>query len=509
MKYIYLALCIAACNNATKESKENNTGLNENYNEPHRPQIHFSPKANWMNDPNGLVYYNGIYHMFFQYYPDSTVWGPMHWGHATSTDLIHWNEKEIALFPDTLGYIFSGSAVADQHNTSGFGKDGKVPLVAIFTYHDTTDVNQGRNDYQTQGLAYSIDEGSTWIKYEKNPVLRNPGIKDFRDPKIMWYEAGKKWIMTLATLDRISFYSSANLKDWIKESEFGSNVGAHGGVWECPDLIPFDYNGKTIWVLFVSINPGGPNGGSGTQYFTGNFDGKYFTPFQTDIRWVDYGPDNYAGVTWSNVGNRKLFIGWMSNWQYAQAVPTDKWRSAMTIPRDIGIVKRNERFLLTSTPSKEIDQLRENSKNLTDINANDFDISKESGNIEGPCRIKFQSAKIDNFTLTLFNKEGEKLVLGYDKAANQYFIDRSASGKIKFEKGFGVKHTAPRIETNEKMEIDLIIDNASIELFADSGLTVMTAIFFPTTTFSDIRLHSNSGFKINSLEFVRLKSIWK
>ena len=216
MKYIYLAFLIAACNSATKESKENDPVADNGYNEPHRPQIHFSPKAHWMNDPNGLVFYNGTYHLFFQYYPDSTVWGPMHWGHATSTDLVHWEEKEIALFPDSLGYIFSGSAVVDQNNTSGLGKDGKVPLVAIFTYHDTIGVNKKRDDYQTQGLAYSLYEGKTWVKYDKNPVLNNPGIKDFRDPKVMWYEAGKKWIMTLATLDRISFYSSPDFKEWKK-----------------------------------------------------------------------------------------------------------------------------------------------------------------------------------------------------------------------------------------------------------------------------------------------------
>ena len=261
-------------------------------------------------------------------------------------------------------------------------------------------------------------------------------------------------------------------------------------------------------MLFVSINPGGPNGGSATQYFTGNFDGNKFIPFQTDIRWVDHGPDNYAGVTWSNVGNRKLFLGWMSNWQYAQAVPTATWRSAMTIPRDIGIVKRNDKFLLTSAPAKELDALNENPKNLKDINASDFDISKEAGKIEGPCRIKFHSDKIESFTLILSNKEGEKIILGFDKSSNQYFIDRSAAGKIDFEKGFGVKHVAPRIETNEKMDMELVIDNASIEMFADGGLTVMTSIFFPKNNFTDIKLNSSSGFKIESLEFNRMKSIW-
>ena len=221
----------------------------------------------------------------------------MHWGHATSKDLIHWQHLPIALYPDTLGYIFSGSAVVDVNNTSGFGKDGKVPLVAIFTQHDPKGAKAHRNDFQNQSIAYSLDEGKTWTKYGDNPVVKNPGIRDFRDPKVNWFEPDKKWIMTLATRDRITFFSSRNLREWTKESEFGENLGAHGGVWECPDLFTLNYGGKDIWILLVSVNPGGPNGGSATQYFTGTFDGHQFTSFQTDTRWIDYGPDDYAGVT--------------------------------------------------------------------------------------------------------------------------------------------------------------------------------------------------------------------
>ena len=275
------------------------------YNEQYRPQIHFSPKAHWINDPNGMVYYKGIYHLFFQYYPDGTVWGPMHWGHAISNDMVHWQEQPIALYPDSLGYIFSGSAVVDENNTSGFGKDGKTPLVAIFTHHDPEGEKAGSNTFQNQSLAYSLDDGKTWTKYAGNPVLKNPGITDFRDPKVMWYEPQKKWVMTLATKDHITFYSSPNLKDWTKESEFGKELGAHGGVWECPDLFPLDDNGKKVWVFIVNINPGGPNGGSATQYFIGDFDGKTFTPSQTNTKWLDYGPDEYAGITWSQYRQQK------------------------------------------------------------------------------------------------------------------------------------------------------------------------------------------------------------
>lgn len=503
MKYLLVILFLISCDTLTKE-----VGQHRFFQEKHRPQIHFSPKANWMNDPNGMIFHNGVYHLFFQYYPDSTVWGPMHWGHATSKDLVHWNEEKIALYPDSLGYIFSGSAVFDVNNSSGFGKDGVAPLVAIFTFHDTAGEKAGKNDYQTQGLAYSLDDGRNWIKYDNNPVLANPGIKDFRDPKVMWYEEGKKWIMTLATKDRISFYSSPDLKNWTKESEFGEKVGAHGGVWECPDLFPVKHNGGTIWVLFVSINPGGPNGGSATQYFTGNFDGKNFIPFQTDTRWLDYGPDNYAGVTWSNVGGRKLFLGWMGNWQYAQVVPTEPWRSAMTVPRDIGVKKVGDRFMLTSGPVKELDSLNEKIFNLDSIDAPGFDLTAKTERLHGPGRIKFNSEKIENFTISLSNNLGEKLVIGYEKEGNRYFIDRSKSGVIDFENGFGVKHTAQRISRVNTMDMEIIIDNASVEVFADGGLSVMTAIYFPDKPYSYIQFESASGFKIDSLQFCKMKGIW-
>src|SRR5450432_732226 len=310
---------------------------NKMMDEQYRPQVHFTPKAHWTNDPNGMVFYKGVYHLFFQYYPDSTVWGPMHWGHATSSDLIHWKQQPIALYPDSLGYIFSGSAVVDYHNTSGFGKNGQVPLIAIFTHHDPKGEKEKRNDFQNQSIAYSNDHGKTWIKYAGNPVLKNPGIRDFRDPKVMWYEPGKEWIMTLATGDRVTFYSSPDLKSWKMESDFGSDAGAHGGGWECPDLFTLDADGKKVWILIANLNPGGPNKGSGTQYFLGDFDGNKFTPFSTKTKWLDYGPDDYAGITWSNTGNRKIFIGWMSNWMYANLVPSIKWRNAMTIPRELRV----------------------------------------------------------------------------------------------------------------------------------------------------------------------------
>lgn len=461
--------------------------------ELHRPLIHFTPPAHWMNDPNGLVKLNNEYHLFYQHYPDSTVWGPMHWGHATSTDLVKWTHKPIALYPDSLGYIFSGSAVVDTGNTAGFGQNA---LVAIFTHHDTAGEKAGKNTFQNQSIAYSTDGGNTWAKYDKNPVLKNPGIRDFRDPKVSWHAPTKKWIMTLATLDRITFYSSPDLKSWTKESEFGKDVGGHGGVWECPDLFPLSYNGQEVWVLIVSINPGGPNGGSATQYFTGQFDGRKFTPYDTDTKWIDYGPDDYAGVTFFNTGSRKIFLGWMSNWQYANVVPTEKWRSATTVPRDLGLEKIGDKYFVTSVPSKELKNLEEVQGTLADNKAK----------LNGAAVLHMSADTIESFTVTLSNDSSQKVVVGYDKAANQYYIDRTRAGKVAFEKGFASRTVAPRIAKTDKTNIVLIIDVASVELFADNGLTVMTGIFFPDTDFTDIAIDTQNKFNIKKVDFANLKA---
>jgi fructan beta-fructosidase len=477
--------------------------------EPYRPQIHFSPKANWTNDPNGMVYNNGVYHLFFQYYPEGTTWGPMHWGHATSRDLIHWAEQPIALYPDSLGYIFSGSAVVDKKNTSGLGKKGQVPLVAIFTHHNPIAQKEKRTDYENQSIAYSLDNGRTWKKYAQNPVLKNPGITDFRDPKLMWYELQKKWVMTLATKDRVTFYSSPDLKNWKKESDFGSDAGAHGGVWECPDLFTLNDNGKNVWVLIVNINPGGPNKGSATQYFLGDFDGNKFTPNSKDVKWIDYGPDEYAGITWSNTGKRKIFLGWMSNWLYANKVPTIKWRNAMTLPRELKLMHVGNELLIASQPVIELSKIQ--SKPITAENVsvtNSLDIAEKTGRVKFPCRINIGMDKIKDFSLVLSNELGEELVIGYDKKQNQYYIDRTKSGKTGFQKDFAARHTAPRFTGNNKMNLSLILDESSVELFADDGLTVMTEVFFPEKPYNQIHLHTNEKPLFKKIEYINFKSIW-
>ncbi len=477
------------------------------YEELYRPQIHFSPKENWMNDPNGMVYHEGVYHLFFQYYPGGTNWGPMHWGHATSPDMIRWTEHPIALYPDSLGYIFSGSAVLDLNNTSGFGKDGKAPLVAIYTSHDAEAEKAGSNTFENQSIAYSLDNGKTWIKFAGNPVLLNPGVKDFRDPKVIWHPETQKWIMVLAVADRIALFSSPNLKEWTKESEFGEKLGAHGGVWECPDLFDLEYEGSKKWALIVNLNPGGPNKGSATQYFIGAFDGHTFTADDTTTRWLDYGPDEYAGVTWSNTGNRRLFLGWMSNWDYAGAVPTEKWRSAMTLPREMGLAKIHDRFLLTSLPVKELDNIAQPIAALRNITARSRAISRQA--MASPYRVQLTAGQIKDFSLTFSNEAGEKLIVGYDEPTNRYYIDRSAAGRSDFREGFAATAWAPRLSDNKQLDLTLIIDVSSIELFADGGLTTMTSIFFPKNLLSRATIQSKEKFTLRSLTIDELKSIWK
>ena len=466
----------------------------------YRPRFHFTPKQGWMNDPNGMIYLNGQYHLFFQHYPDGTVWGPMHWGHATSSDLVQWKEEPIALYPDSIGMIFSGSAVLDKNNTSGLGRGGIAPLVAIYTQHNMPGEKAGRTDFQNQSIAYSLDEGKTWTKYAGNPVLKTPNIKDFRDPKVIWHAPTQKWIMNLAVADHVEFYSSPNLINWTKESEIGKNLFAHGGVWECPDLLSFNVNGKIVWVLLVSMNPGGPNGGSATQYIVGDFDGHEFKPFSTDIKWMDYGPDNYAGVTFANVGERNILIGWMSNWNYANVVPTEKWRSAMTVPRELKLIEQNNkntnsnvnsnRFLLVSTPVNEMK------------NAFAEIISKEN---VIPNRIDIKDIKATHFEIILSNEYNEKLVVGYHADKKQFYIDRTNAGVSNFNPGFAAVAVAPRLSFAMKMDLSILLDKTSIELFADGGRTVMTALFFPTFSYTKWEITSKEKMPSSSIKLYSFK----
>lgn len=462
--------------------------------EEFRPTYHFTPKSGWMNDPNGLIYLNGEYHLFYQHYPDSTVWGPMHWGQAVSTDLVNWESLPIALYPDSLGYIFSGSAVYDKENSSGLGTEDNPPMVAIFTHHNAEEANTSTDTFQNQSIAFSLDKGRTWEKYAQNPVLVNPGIRDFRDPKVFQItnpDGSKSWIMTLAALDHINFYSSTDLKNWSLLSEFGETIGAHGGVWECPDLLPFKTpSGEDKWVLLVSINPGGPQNGSATQYFIGDFENGQFTPDDTMIRWIDYGPDNYAGVTWSNLPteqNRTLFIGWMSNWLYANVVPTKAWRSAMTVPRELNLFDVEGTLLLKSAPAKELEKLR----------SEKFDITTNSTSLPSEAVELTAEVKSDSFSMTLSNEVGEIVVIS--KENGLISIDRRNAGKSDFQPDFAAIHSAPM--SWEAKEIRIFLDASSIEVFVNGGELVMTSILFPTSPWKKVEISES----LNSLKIYNLK----
>jgi fructan beta-fructosidase len=518
----YLALALAAltsCQSPT--ASESKTAAKaptapQFYHEPHRPQFHFSPQKNWMNDPNGLVYENGTYHLFFQQNPTAPVAGNIHWGHATSRDLVHWQQQATALAPDSLGLIFSGSAVLDAQNTSGLGQPGRPALVALYTSHSEKKEKLGRPDVENQSLAYSLDHGQTWTKYAHNPVLKNQGSRDFRDPKVSWYGPGQKWLMALSAHDHIEFYSSKNLLAWTKESEFGRGLGAHGGVWECPDLIQVpDAQGQPHYVLIVNMNPGGPNGGSATQYFVGAFDGKTFKATQPGTHWLDYGPDNYAGVTWTNLptGSLPTLIGWMSNWEYGQKVPTSPWRSAMTVPRTLALRGTPGRLQLASQPIAGLAKLYDSPVTLTNVTVKGrYDLYKQLKTHTGRFRLTFTVPRAQTWAVLLGNDQDERLTIGYNHAKKTYYIDRSKSGNVTFasaDKGFAQVASAPRLATGTTQEITLLVDAASVELFADGGLTCMTSIFFSKEPLTElVALQAEGSLTLPQVELAGMKSIW-
>nr|WP_299387508.1 glycoside hydrolase family 32 protein [Allomuricauda sp.] len=509
---ILLCALVWACKEKAPKQLDEATNVADNYEEPYRPQYHFTPQEKWMNDPNGLVYNDGIYHLFYQYYPDDIVWGPMHWGHAVSTDMVHWEHKPIALFPDEHGLIFSGSAVVDKNNTSGFAKNGETPLVAVFTYHLMEGEKAGRNDFQTQGIAFSLDNGDTWTKYEGNPVIGNSGIKDFRDPKVFWHEATDQWIMALVAGDHAKFYSSPDLKAWVHISDFGKNHGAHGGVWECPDLFPIKVEGsdEVKWVLIISINPGAPNGGSGTQYFVGEFDGNKFTTDQEETKWLDYGTDNYAGVTYNNTpNNERIFIGWMSNWDYARDTPTKKWRSAMTLPRTLSLRKNGDGYWLSNKPLPQVNKLA-----TSDLVSSLEITGGETKNMDvdglGQSKIVFKTRSKD-FRVSVKNSLGEKVDLVMDSKSQSLILDRMKSRKVDFQAEFGnKKHHAPIDQLGEEaFEVVIYLDWSSIEVFVDGGLLAMTDQIFPTEPFQKLIFeNSDEEHKLQDVVVKQMQSIW-
>ena len=470
------------------------------YNEKYRPLYHFTPQYGWMNDPNGMVYADGTYHLFYQYNPYGARWGNMHWGHAISKDLVNWEYQPTAIAPDKLGAIFSGSAVIDHDNTAGFGKGA---MIAIFT---------SAGDRQTQSIAYSLDGGKTFTKYEDNPVLSDANIIDFRDPKVFWHAPSKQWVMSLATTQTITFYGSKNLKEWTPLSEFGEGLGGHGGVWECPDLFPLTYEGKTKWVLFVSINPGGPNGGSATQYFIGDFDGKTFTPDAMNYPlWLDYGRDNYAGVTWSNVpaaDGRRLFIGWMSNWDYANEIPTVNFRSAMTVARTLRLAHNGEHLVVASEPVKELESLRTEPLSLADKTTSDT-VTFENllPNNQGAYELTFTVIPndTDSFSFSIENIKGEALTYLFDIANKTLSVDRTKSS-VAFNANFAETLIKAPLTAKKSYTVRLLVDKASTELFVNNGEVVQTNIIFPSEVYNTLRFKTEKGtLNLNDITVYKLK----
>ena len=416
-----------------------------------RPHFHFAPARNWMNDPNGLIFYRGKYHLFFQYNPEDNQWGNMSWGHATSTDLINWQELPLAISHTPTHAIFSGSAVVDYFNTTGFGSIENPAMVAIFTAH------QHDGQHQAQSLAYSTDEGLTWQHYEGNPVL-DLKMKDFRDPKVMWNTVNEAWVMSVVKPHEytVSFYQSQDLKQWELLSEF-TNKNGTDGVWECPDLFPLPVDGnatKIKWVLFVSVNPGGVTGGSGTQFFIGDWNGKEFVADDLTSLWLDYGRDNYAGVTFSDApDNRRIYLGWMNNWEYAKEIPANPARGSMTIPRELSLATIDGEITLLQNPVKEI-----SGSAIVDRTFTITPTDSKSG-------IRFTS------------DDGRKFEVGYDPQSKEIYIDRSNAW---YPINSTSIHASPFDARGDSFEIQVITDAGSVELFVGGGQVSITDLLDST-----------------------------
>lgn len=475
----------SACWATIKEANEYDRTNRERF----RPVFHFSPEYGWMNDPNGMFYKDGVYHLYFQYNPYGSTWGNMSWGHATSKDLINWTHKPVVLHRDGLGEIFSGSAIVDKYNDAGFGKDA---IIAFYT-------NAGIG--QMQCLAYSLDDGKTFIKYKNNPILTS-NITDFRDPKVFWHKETKKWIMLLAVDQHMEIYSSLNLLNWQYESSFGEKEGAHGGVWECPDLVllPIEGESESLWVLICNINPGGPFGGSATQYFVGRFDGNTFvndSPLKT--KWMDFGKDFYATVTWSNApDNRAIALGWMSNWQYANQVPTQQFRSANSIPRDLILFRENNEVYLKSTPVTELNAFSRKRKFLENIVVNREYEMKDifpKKTLAYSLEIELLCGEADTVGIELFNDKDEVVIFTIDIHEREFRMNRSKSGLTDFDPSdtFTNNTISPLYGSCETISLLILVDRCSIEIFGNGGKFAMTNLVFPQESYNHIRFFSKGG----------------
>ena len=472
--------------------------------EKFRPVYHHTPAYGWMNDPNGMFYKDGVYHLYFQYNPYGSMWGNMHWGHSTSTDLVSWKNEGIAIAPDAIGTIFSGSCVVDHNNTSGFGEGA---VVAFYTSAKQTPWG----DCQTQSMAYSLDNGKTFIKYENNPILTS-SEKDFRDPKVFWYAPKEHWVMVLAVGQHMEIYSSKNLKDWKKESSFGEGQGCHGGVWECPDLVELPVEGTKDkkWVLICNINPGGPSGGSATQYFVGDFDGSTFTNnYPEETKWMDYGKDHYATVTWNNAPDgRCIAIGWMSNWHYANNVPTKQYRSANTIARDLKLFRLNDGLFLKSEPCVEMKEARKESRNIKSVNVNKNEsvpLAPLSDNGAYEIEFSINPERAKEVTFSLSNGNGDKILMIYDVVNKTFAMDRTQSGEVSFSNDFPAVTRMP-VGKSKELKLRLFVDKSSVEVFVDNGKYVMTNCVFPSVSYDSIEFKNDGNrYKVQNINIYKIK----
>ena len=501
----------------------------------YRPSYHFTPLYGWMNDPNGMVYKDGEYHLYFQYNPYGSKWGNMHWGHAVSKDLVHWEHLDPAIARDPVGHIFSGSSVIDKKNTAGFGKNA---IIAIYT-------NNSVNHDEVQCIAYSNDNGRTFTKYEGNPVLTPfDGLKDFRDPKVFWYEKGKCWYMIVSADKEMRLYKSKNLKKWNYVSAFGKGIGQQPCQYECPDFFQLPVNGdkkKMKWVMTMNINPGCWFGGSATEYFVGDFDGKKFTcPDANEVKWLDWGKDHYATVTFSNTGDRVLGITWMSNWQYANLTPFKQNRGANGLPRELKLYEKNGKYYVSENVAPEVYALRKETKDLADASVADAkDLKGVAANMEGAFEIEADVTPDANGIagIEISNNKRERTLIYFDMKQGKVVMDRTESGltdfgkqavphdielawdkqlaaegkqparitnSINYKNDFALATWAPLslCEDGKKTyHVDIFVDKSSVELFVDGGRIAMTNLVFPVAPYENVKLYTQGG----KAEFKNLK----
>ena len=484
------------------------------YDEPFRPLFHFSPAKDWMNDPNGLVFYDGEYHLFYQHNPFGDKWGHMSWGHAVSRDLVHWEHLPLALAEENGVMIFSGSAVVDWKNTSGFGQNGQPPMVAIYTGHYTS------KPLQNQNIAYSNDRGRTWTKFSGNPVL-DIGARDFRDPKVSWHEPTKRWVMTVAwpAQRMVRFYASPNLKAWTHLSDFGP-AGSTSGVWECPDLFPLPVGQKTKWVLIVNVSSDAPAGGSGCQYFVGDFDGTQFTPDPAlpagkAPLWADFGPDFYAAVSWSDIpqqDGRRLWLGWMSNWTYANDVPTSAWRNAMSIPRELSLRQIADGLRLLQKPVREMEKLRGAHYEFKGGSIAEANGWLKANSLHGNSLeivVEFLPPGKGSQGLKLLQGPEEETVVGVDRDHGRIYLDRKRSGNVTFHPKFSGQHVAPLSAPGNRVRLHIFIDACSVEVFANNGEQVLTDLVFPSPGSDGLEFFApTENARILAVDIWPLKSSW-